>query len=88
MERAPEVVTGKMLIAHGVKAYGNSRMLTHHYTQMLKTVIFDDVWTYPELTASLTGKKDRSSLSEDAIELIDYKEYKKEKQKDAFERLN
>ena len=80
MERAPEIVTGKMLIAHGVKAYGNSRMLTHHYTQMLKTVIFDDIWTYPELTAALTGKKERSSLSDDAIELIEHRLSDKEKE--------
>ena len=80
MERAPEVVTGKMLIAHGVKAYGNSRMLTHHYTQMLKTVIFDDVWTYPELTAALTGKKERTSLSKDALELIEHRLSQKEKE--------
>jgi len=80
MERAPEVITGKMLIAHGVKAYGNSRMLTHHYTQMLKTVIFNDIWTYPELTAALIGKKEKSSLSEDALKLIEHRLSEKEKE--------
>jgi len=80
MERAPELVTGKMLISHGVKAYGNSRMLTHHYTQMLKTVIFDNVWTYPELTATLMGKKDKSSLSQEAIDLIEHRLSDKEKE--------
>ena len=80
LERTPEIVTGKMLIAHGVKAYGNSRMLTHHYTQMLKTVIFDDIWTYPELTAALIQKRDKNSLSTDALELIEHRLSKKEKE--------
>ena len=53
LEKAPEIVTGKMLISHGIKAYGNSRMLTHHYAQLLKTVIFSKIWTYPELTAAI-----------------------------------
>ena len=80
MERSPELVTGKMLIAHGIKAYGNSRMLTHHYNQMLKTVILGDVWTYPELTASLMGKKEKSTLSEDALKLIENRLSDKEKE--------
>jgi len=80
MERAPEIVTGKMLIAHGVKAYGNSRMLTHHYTQMLETVILNNVWTYPELTAALMGKKEKSLLSKDSLELIEHRLSEKEKE--------
>ncbi len=70
LEKAPEIVTGKMLISHGVMAYGNSRMLTHHYTQVLKTVISDQIWTYPELTAALASKKEKSSLSSESVELI------------------
>ena len=53
LERIPAIATGKMLISHGVKAYGNSRMLTHHYTQMIETVTNNNIWTYPELTAKL-----------------------------------
>ena len=80
MERSPELVTGKMLITHGVKAYGNSRMLTHHYNQMLKTVILGDIWTYPELTAALMGKKEKATLSEDALKLIENRLSDKEKE--------
>lgn len=80
MERAPELVTGKMLIYNGVKAYGNSRMLSHHYTQMLTTVAQGDIWTYPELTAYLMGKKEKSSLSKDSNELIEKRLSQKEKE--------
>jgi len=80
LERAPEIVTGKMLISHGVKAYGNSRMLTHHYAQLLKTVIFGNIWTYPELTAALVNKKEKASLSNDSIELIENRLSAKEKE--------
>ncbi len=38
LERAPEITTGKMLISHGIKAYGNSRMLSNHYIQLIETV--------------------------------------------------
>lgn len=70
LERAPEIVTGKMLLSHGVKAYGNSRMQSVHYLQMLGAVIENKIWTYPELTASLAKDSTPSSLNEDAIELI------------------
>jgi len=80
LERAPEIITGKMLISHGIKAYGNSRMLTIHYAQLLKTVIFGNVWTYPELTAALISKKEKSSLSKDAMKLIDHRLSQKEKE--------
>ncbi|MBU1657469.1 LuxR C-terminal-related transcriptional regulator [bacterium] len=71
MERAPEIATGKMLISHGVKAYGNSRMLTHHYMQMLQAVIEAKIWTYPELTAALVKNTKKTSLNNDALKLID-----------------
>jgi DNA-binding NarL/FixJ family response regulator len=79
LERSPEIVTGKMLISHGIKAYGNSRMLTNHYAQMLKTVIFGDIWTYPELTSALVVKK-QSTLSDEALDLIEHRLSDKEKE--------
>ena len=69
LEKAPEIATGKMLISHGVKAYGNIRMLTVHYIQMLQTVIDKKVWTYPELTSAL-AKNNKLSISDDSKELI------------------
>jgi len=70
LEKAPEIATGKMLISRGVKAYGNTRMLTIHYIQMLQTVIDKKVWTYPELTAALAKNDKKPSINEDAKELI------------------
>jgi len=68
LEKTPEIATGKMLISHNVKAYGNSRMLKNHYLQMIETVKNGKVWTYPELTASLlTNTK---TLSDDSKTLI------------------
>ncbi|QOP46047.1 response regulator transcription factor [Sulfurimonas paralvinellae] len=54
LEKIPEVLIGKNLILHGVKAYGNTRMLENHFRQMLKTVSSGKVWSYPELTAQLS----------------------------------
>jgi len=70
LEKAPEIATGKMLLAKGVKAYGNSRMLTSHFQQMLDTVEKNKIWTYPELTASLAKNMRPKSLNKDAQELI------------------
>mgnify|MGYP002640375742 CR=1 FL=1 len=70
LERSPEIATGKMLLSHGVKAYGNSRMQNVHYLQMLGAVLEEKVWTYPELTASLAKDSVSSSLNEDSIKLI------------------
>ena len=80
LEKAPEITTGKMLISHGIKAYGNSRMLTHHYAQMLKTIIFGNTWTYPELTAALVRIKNKSLLSDEAMQLIENRLSQKEKE--------
>lgn len=80
LERAPEITTGKMLISHGVNAYGNSKMLTHHYLQMIQTVENDRVWTYPELTAKLTKMTNKASLNEDAIGLIENRLSQKEQE--------
>jgi DNA-binding NarL/FixJ family response regulator len=70
LEKSPEIATGKMLISHAVKAYGNSRMLSSHFQQMLKSVSENKVWTYPELTAALVKSAKRSSLSSESIELL------------------
>lgn len=70
LEKAPEIATGKMLISHGIKAYGNSRMLPVHFNQMLETVKKGKVWTYPELTASLVKDASQPSLNEDSKKLI------------------
>ena len=71
LERAPEIITGKMLISKGVKAYGNSRMLTHHYVQMLQTILDEKIWTYPELTAALAQVVSVPTVSNEAKELIE-----------------
>ncbi|MEA1893505.1 MAG: LuxR C-terminal-related transcriptional regulator [Campylobacterota bacterium] len=68
LEKAPEITTGKMLISHGVKAYGNSRMLSNHYAQMIQTVLDSKIWTYPALTAKLTNRL--TIINDDAKELI------------------
>lgn len=73
LERAPEIATGKMLIKHGIKAYGNSKMLTLHFMQMLETILNSKVWTYPALTLSLTKDISSPALNEDAIMLIQNK---------------
>ena len=78
LEREPAIATGKMLVSHGVKAYGNSRMLAHHYLQMLQTVIDNKIWTYPELTAALVKTTKKVSLNKDAKELIEQRLSKKE----------
>ncbi len=80
LEREPEITTGKMLISHGIKAYGNSRMLTHHYLQMIQTVQDDKIWTYPELTAKLSKTANRASLNSDAKELIENRLSQKEQE--------
>lgn len=80
LERVPAIATGKILISHGVKAYGNSRMLSHHYRQMIDTVMDNKVWTYPELTAALIKDIDKKSLNPDAKEIINSRLTEKEKE--------
>lgn len=67
LERTPEIASGKMLIKHGVKAYGNSRMLYIHYKQMLETVQENKIWTYPELTAALSKIEDTINIDAKAL---------------------
>ena len=80
LERVPEVITGKSLISKGIKAYGNARMLKIHYKQMLSTVIEGKIWTYPELTLALAKEAKRSSISDEAEELIEHRLTEKEKE--------
>lgn len=70
LEKSPEIATGKMLISHNVKAYGNSRMLSIHYIQMLQTVLDNKTWTYPELTAALSKLPTSEPLKEESISLL------------------
>ncbi|MDQ7044395.1 MAG: LuxR C-terminal-related transcriptional regulator [Sulfurimonas sp.] len=73
LEKDPEIVTGKMLIAHGIKAYGNARMLPIHFSQMIENVIDGKVWTYPELTTSLIKDTANPTINEEAIVLIQHR---------------
>lgn len=80
LENTPAIVTGKMLLSHGIKAYGNSKMLTHHFKQLMHNVLKGDIWSYPELTAALMRVGVQKSLSEDAQDLIDIRLSEKEKE--------
>ena len=73
LEKSPELLTGKKLISHGVKAYGNARMLCIHFLQMLETVMEGKVWTYPELTVSLIKDTVNPSITEEARLLIEHR---------------
>ena len=78
LEKSPEIATGKMLISHNIKAYGNSRMLEIHYKQMIKTVQNNNIWTYPELTAALVKSTKKSSLNENSKKILNNRLSKKE----------
>lgn len=80
LEKAPSVVTGKMLVFRGVKAYGNSKMHATHFDKMIKTVTDGKIWTYPELTASLVKTDNKNALSEDSRKLIEERLSDKESQ--------
>ena len=71
LERDPEIVTGKMLISHSIKAYGNLRMQSVHFQKIVQTVISGDIWTYPELTAALIQETKRPIIGEDSKVLIE-----------------
>jgi DNA-binding NarL/FixJ family response regulator len=71
LEREPELLTGKMLLSHGIKAYGNSRMLKNHYQQMIETVTKGKVWTYPSLTSFLIRNNKKSTLNQDSLDLLE-----------------
>jgi len=78
LERVPEIATGKMVMSHGVKAYGNSRMLKNNFQQMIKTVIEGKIWTYPELMTALVKMKESTLINDDAARLIENRLTKKE----------
>lgn len=71
LEKAPSVVTGRMLVLRGVKAYGNSKMHATHFDKMLQTVTDGNIWTYPELTAFLVKIDNKNTLSEDSRKLVE-----------------
>ena len=79
LERVPELATGKMLISHKVKAYGNIRMQTIHYEQMIESIKNNKIWTYPELTAALIKETKKETISEDSTQLINKRLSDKEK---------
>jgi len=70
LEKEPSVITGKLLILRGVKAYANARMLTNHFTQMLSTVADGNIWTYPELTVALAKTMNQESINDDSKKFI------------------
>lgn len=80
LEKAPSVVTGRMLILRGVKAYGNSRMHATNFDKMLQTVADGNIWTYPELTAFLVKTNEQNTLNEDSRKLIEERLSDKESQ--------
>jgi len=79
LEQVPEIITGKQLISHGVKAYGNSRMLNLHFKQMLDVVQKSNIWTYPELTIALSNKYKSDILNAESIQLLENRLSEKEK---------
>ncbi|WP_152183895.1 response regulator transcription factor [Sulfurimonas indica] len=78
VEKVPEIATGKMLISHGIKAYGNSRMLKIHANAMIEAVQNNKIWTYPELTAALAARGGRIAISDDARAMIEHRLTQKE----------
>lgn len=78
LEKVPEIIVGKSLIYRGVKAYGNSRMLSHHFKQMIETVQNGNIWSYPELTMALSHIKKNISL--ESLQIINNRLSKKEQE--------
>ena len=70
LEKVPNIATGRFLLLHGIKAYGNSRMLKLHYRQMIETVNSGKSWTYPELTAALVSLNE-NMINKDAKPLLE-----------------
>lgn len=78
LESVPAVATGKMLISHGIKAYGNLQISTTNLRQMIDTVKENNIWTYPELTIALSLSVKEPKISQDSIELIETRLSQKE----------
>jgi DNA-binding NarL/FixJ family response regulator len=69
LERAPNTTSGKRLIRQGVKAYGNSRMVNVHITQLCNTLANNKAWLYPELMAAMINDSAPAPLNID-VELM------------------
>ena len=80
LEKRPEIATGKMLISHNIKAYGNIKMLNMHYIQIIQAVKNSKVWTYPELTMALIKRSKQPSMSEESSKIIEKRLTEKEKE--------
>jgi len=78
LEKSPEIATGKILLSHNIKAYGNSRMLKIHYDQMIQTVQNNNIWTYPELTSALVKSVKQNSLNINSEKILHNRLSKKE----------
>ncbi|MEA3372095.1 MAG: LuxR C-terminal-related transcriptional regulator [Campylobacterota bacterium] len=76
LERNPNITTGKMLILRGIKAYGNSRMLNLHLSQLLQTVNSGRVWMYPDLMSAMIKETHRETHlpNQELIERLSEKE--------------
>ncbi len=70
LEKNPEISSGKMLISHKVKAYANTRISNANFTQMLQAVKENRVWTYPELTMTLSNTVASPTINDDAKILV------------------
>lgn len=53
LESVPSLSTGRHLIQKGIKAYGNSKMKAIQLQHLIKVVLQDKTWIYPELTAHM-----------------------------------
>ncbi len=71
LEKEPEIVTGLMLITHGVKAYGNARMAKVHFIKILGTVEEENIWTYPELTVALAATASTPVINANSKSMIE-----------------
>lgn len=70
LEKNPAITSGKTLIHHKVKAYGNARMSQVNFEQMIQTVSENKIWTYPELTAALAKDSAKPTINDEAKALI------------------
>jgi len=70
LEKNPEIISGKMLISHKVKAYANTRISEANFTQMIEAVSESKVWTYPELTMALSNNVASPTINDDAKKMI------------------
>ena len=65
LERVPSTVVGKRLVRQGVKAYGNSRMVRTHMTQLCDTLSSGKAWFYPELMSAMISDSAPSPVTID-----------------------